>query len=106
METKASKSTDFKKTSSNTSTLDYVKNLFSSGSSSGNSKNVQMGVRAVLAQTALRRLPPPLNMVLPMVVEKVILKYGVTEGKEVLLKGLHWVKKVTDEKPENPLKTM
>lgn len=58
-----------------------------------------MGVNAILAKTALRRLPPPLNFVVPLVVKNVIVKHGVPEGRELLLKGLRWVKKNTEEKP-------
>ena len=83
------------------STVDYVKNMFFSGSASGSGKGIEMGVNAILAKTVLRRLPPPLNFVVPLIVKKVIVKHGVPEGRELLLKGLRWVKKNTEDKPVN-----
>jgi hypothetical protein len=83
------------------STINYVKDIFLSGSQSASGKNIEMGVSALLAKTALRRLPPPLNYVVPLVVKNVIVKHGVPEGRELLLKGLRWVKKNTEEKPVN-----
>lgn len=60
-------------------------------------KGIESQIAAVLTQTALRRLPPPFNFVAPMVAEKLIMKYGIQEGRELLLKGLYWVKKVTED---------
>jgi hypothetical protein len=80
-------------------TINYVKDFFSTGSQSAGQRGMQAGVSAMIARTALRRLPPPLNLIAPAVVEKIILKYGVEEGREILLKSLRWVKKVTDEEP-------
>jgi hypothetical protein len=60
---------------------------------------MELGVGAVLARTALKRLPVPLNFIAPLVVERVLMKHGVEEGRELLLKGLRWVKNATDEKP-------
>lgn len=82
----------------------FVNSLVASGKQAlGGGKGLQMGVHTLIARTALKRLPPPLNFVVPMVVEKVILKHGVSEGREVLLKGLRWVKKVTDEPATKPV---
>jgi hypothetical protein len=39
--------------------------------------------------------------VVPLIVKNVIVKHGVPEGRELLLKGLRWVKRNTDEKPVN-----
>jgi len=95
-------STDYEKPGGSTpieSTVNYVKTMFLSGPESTSGKNIEMGVTAILAKTALRRLPPPLNFVVPLVVKNVIVKHGVPEGRELLLKGLRWVKKKTDEDP-------
>lgn len=77
----------------------YVKELMTSGADGIAGKSMELGVEAILAKTALKRLPPPLNIVAPIVVEKVMMKYGVDGGREVLLAGLKWIKKVTDEEP-------
>ena len=61
---------------------------------------LQLGLNAVLAKTALRSLPTPLNMILPQVVENVALNYTKEHGRDWLIKGLRWVKKVTEEDPE------
>ena len=79
--------------------IGYVKDLFVSGPQSATGKNIEMSVNAFLAKTALRRLPPPLNFVVPLIVKNVIVRHAVPEGREWLLKGLKWVKKKTDEKP-------
>ncbi|MPR32752.1 hypothetical protein [Salmonirosea aquatica] len=65
---------------------------------------LQLGLNAVLATTALRSLPTPLNMILPQVIENAALNYTKKNGRDWLIKGLRWVKKVTDETPE-PEKT-
>ena len=80
-------------------TVDYVKGMMTERPRTAAGRSVEMGIKSIIASTALKRLPVPLNFVVPLVVEKVILKYGVDEGREVLLKGLKWVKKVTDEEP-------
>lgn len=80
-------------------TVNFVKNMFLSGPQSTSGKGIEMGVNALLGRTLLKRLPPPLNIVVPLVVKNVIIKHGVPEGRELLLKGLKWVKKQTDEKP-------
>lgn len=79
--------------------FDYVKDLLTAGPDGPAARGVEMGLSAVLARTALKRLPVPFNLVAPLVVERVLMKHGVEEGREILLKGLRWVKKVTDEKP-------
>lgn len=79
-------------------TFSYVKDLFMTSAPGGlTGKGVEMGVGAALAKTVLKRLPVPLNFIAPIIIEKVILKHGVEEGREVLLKGLRWVKKATDD---------
>jgi hypothetical protein len=80
-------------------TVNYIKDLLTAGPQGATGKGMELGIGAVLARTALKRLPVPLNFVAPMIAEKVIMKYGVEEGRELLLKGLRWVKKATDEKP-------
>lgn len=77
----------------------YVKNLLVSGPDGATGKGLELGVGAILAKTVLKRLPVPFNYVVPFVAEKIIMKHGVESGREVLLSGLRWVKKVTDEKP-------
>jgi hypothetical protein len=79
-------------------TFTYVKDLFMTETPGGiTGKGIELGVGAALAKTVLKRLPVPLNFIAPIVVEKVLLKYGVEEGREVLLKGLRWVKKATED---------
>jgi hypothetical protein len=77
----------------------YVRDLFADGAG-GSGSEIASGVRTVLSRTVLKSLPAPLNLIAPVIIEKVIMKYGVEEGREVLLKGLRWVKKVTDDRPE------
>ena len=77
----------------------YVKNLLVSGPEGVTGKGLELGLGAILAKTVLKRLPVPFNYVVPFVAEKVIMKHGVESGREVLLSGLRWVKRVTDEKP-------
>ncbi|MCE7064415.1 hypothetical protein [Dyadobacter sp. CY326] len=81
------------------STVNYVKEMFLTAPDTKTGKTLELGVNALLAKTALRRLPPPLNFVVPLVVKNVIVKHGVPEGRELLLKGLRWVKKKTDDTP-------
>ncbi|CAG5068480.1 hypothetical protein DYBT9623_01211 [Dyadobacter sp. CECT 9623] len=100
MESNTDPSADQKPKVSVSNTVDYIKELLTAGPQSATGRGLELGVGAVLARTALKRLPAPLNFVVPMVVEKVILKHGVDEGRDLLLKGLRWVKKATDEKPE------
>jgi hypothetical protein len=87
------------------SSISYVKDLFMTPAPGGIAgKGIELGVGAALTKTVLKRLPVPLNFIAPIVIEKVILKYGVEEGREVLLKGLKWVKKATDDKtPFEPI---
>lgn len=82
-----------------TGTINYIKELMTAGPEGLTGKGLELGVGAVLARTVLKRLPVPLNFIAPLVVEKVLMKHGVEEGRELLLKGLRWVKKATDEEP-------
>lgn len=61
---------------------------------------LQLGLNAILAKTALRGLPTPLNILLPQVLENAALNYTNKNGRDWLIKGLRWVKKVTEEDPE------
>lgn len=61
---------------------------------------LQLGLNAVLAKTALRSLPTPLNIILPHIIENVAFNYTEKNGRDWLIKGLRWIKKVTDEEPE------
>lgn len=79
--------------------IDYFKRLTAAGSDGLVEKGLQLGVGAIIARTALRHLPAPLNVVAPLIAEKVIMKHGVEGGRHVLLKGLRWIKKMTDEEP-------
>ena len=80
------------------SVANYAKNLLTSSAPGGVAgKGIEIGMGAMLAKTAFKRLPVPLNFLAPIIVEKVILTHGVEEGREVLLKGLRWIKKATDE---------
>jgi hypothetical protein len=83
-------------------TVGYLKDLFMAGPDGPVGKGLELGVGAVLAKTILKRLPAPFNFLAPFVAEKVIMKHGVDGGRDVLLKGLKWIKKVTEEKEETP----
>jgi hypothetical protein len=83
----------------------YVKELLTSGPDGVVGKGLELGVGAALAKTVLRRLPVPLNFIAPFLAEKVIMKHGVENGRELLLHGLRWVKKATDETPDPDLHT-
>jgi len=81
--------------------VSYAKDLLSASAPGGVAgKGVEVGMGAMLAKTALKRLPVPFNFLAPIIVEKVILKHGVEEGREILLKGLRWIKNATDETEE------
>ena len=75
---------------------EYLKALLNVGPEGVVGKGVELGVGALLAKTALRRLPVPLNFVAPYLVEKIIYKHGVENGRDALLTALKWVKKKTD----------
>jgi hypothetical protein len=61
---------------------------------------LQLGLNAVLAKTALKSLPTPLNIILPQVLENAALNYTQQNGREWLIKGLKWIKKVTEDNSE------
>ena len=70
-------------------------------------KSVQVGVNALLGKTVLRRLPMPLNFLVPHLVQNTILNYTHRHGEEWLLTGLKWLKKVTeDDEPEEVTATL
>ncbi|CAG5004309.1 hypothetical protein DYBT9275_03344 [Dyadobacter sp. CECT 9275] len=77
----------------------YARDLFYAGPEGPAGKGLELGLSTVLGQTILRRLPVPFNVVAPFVAEKIIMKHGVEEGRNLLIKGLRWVKSVTEEKP-------
>ncbi|GAB2776222.1 hypothetical protein GCM10027275_19210 [Rhabdobacter roseus] len=60
-------------------------------------KSVQVGVNALLGKTILRRLPIPLNFLVPHLVQNTILNYTHRHGDEWLLTGLRWLKEVTED---------
>ncbi|MHA4738480.1 hypothetical protein [Dyadobacter sp. MSC1_007] len=99
METESTTLEQSKVKSSIVGSFNYLKDLMTAGPEGPAGRGVEMGLSAVLARTALKRLPPPFNLVAPLLVERVLMKHGVEEGRELLLKGLRWVKKATDEKP-------
>lgn len=79
-----------------------VKNLFTNrlvgkGKKGLVGNGLQLGLNAILAKTALRSLPAPLNILLPHVIENVALNYTEKNGREWLIKGLRWIKKITEE---------
>jgi hypothetical protein len=76
---------------------DYLKDILSQNSDQTARMGLELGVSALLAKTVLRRLPLPFNLLVPIVAEKIILKHGVDTGRDLLLKGLRWVKKRTDQ---------
>ncbi|MBO9612236.1 MAG: hypothetical protein J7619_06045 [Dyadobacter sp.] len=91
-----------KKKGTASQTVDYFKDLMAAGPEGIAGRGVEIGLGALLGRTALRRLPTPFNLLAPLLIEKVIMKHGVEEGRELLLKGLYWVKNATDEKPLQP----
>jgi hypothetical protein len=100
MESKAkNQSSQVTKSDTLSGAISYMKDLLTAGPQGVTGKGVELGVGAVLARTVLKRLPVPLNFIAPLVVEKILMKHGVEEGRELLLKGLRWVKKATDEEP-------
>nr|WP_295931029.1 hypothetical protein [uncultured Dyadobacter sp.] len=84
-------------------TIGYIRELAAAGPTGVAGRGLEMGLSAALARTALRRLPAPLNLVAPLLIEKIIMKHGVDEGRELLLKGLYWIKRATDDQPAQPI---
>lgn len=82
------------------SVVNYAAQLISAGPTGVAGKGMELGVSAILGKTVLRSLPTPLNFVAPFLIEKVIMKHGVDEGRDLLIKGLKWVKHVTEDKDE------
>jgi hypothetical protein len=62
---------------------------------------IQLGFNAVMAKTALRRLPTPLNIIVPQVLQNVTLNYIQEHGRDWLIAGLRWFKKVTESDEPN-----
>lgn len=60
-------------------------------------KGVQLGFNALLSRTILRRLPFPLNLVLPHALENVAINFVDANGRDYLIKALEWVKEITEE---------
>lgn len=83
--------------------VNIIKDLLVAGSGTQANTGLKWGVGNVLTRTVLKRLPTPLNFVVPIIAEKLINKDTVDTGRDVLIKGLKWVKKVTDEKPVTTL---
>lgn len=61
---------------------------------------IQLGFNAIMAKTALRRLPTPLNIIVPQILQNVVINYTQEHGRDWLIAGLRWVKRVTEEPPE------
>lgn len=80
-------------------TMDFIKEVLAAGSGRAASNGAKWGVGAVLTKTVFRRLPAPLNFVVPIIADKIITQKSVDSGRELLLKGLRWIKKATDEDP-------
>ena len=85
--------------SGTTGTVGFIKDLLAAGSGKAANTGLKWGVGSVLTKTVFRRLPAPLNFIVPLIAERVITEQTIDSGREVLLKGLRWVKKATDEKP-------
>ncbi|WP_353717887.1 hypothetical protein [Dyadobacter sp. 676] len=83
-------------------TVGYFKDLMAAGPEGAAGRGMEIGLGALLGRTALRRLPAPFNLLAPLLIEKVIMKHGVEEGRELLLKGLYWVRNATEDKPLRP----
>ena len=62
---------------------------------------VQLGVNALLAKTVLKRLPFPFNLFLPHMVQNLAFNYVDKYGREYLIKGLEWVRDITEEDEED-----
>jgi len=103
MESISSNPQPVKESSPVANTVHYVRDLLTAGPGGVTGKGLELGVGAVLARTALKGLPAPLNFLAPLIAEKVIMKHGVDGGRELLLVGLRWLKKVTDETPVEEL---
>lgn len=82
------------------SVVNYATQLINAGPSGMAGKGVELGVSTILGKTVLKSLPTPLNFVAPFLIEKVIMKHGVDEGRDLLIKGLKWVKQLTEDKDE------
>jgi hypothetical protein len=61
---------------------------------------IQFGVNTLLSKTAFKRLPGPLSVMVPHVIENVAINYTKTHGRDWLIKGLRWIKNITEEQPE------
>ncbi|TDB65190.1 hypothetical protein [Arundinibacter roseus] len=76
----------------------FTNKLVGSGKKGLLGNGLQLGLNTLIGRTALRRLPMPLNILLPHVLENVAINYTQKNGRDWLIAGLKWVKKVTDEK--------
>jgi hypothetical protein len=98
MATALTTSANMKSDMSVPSTVNYVKDLFKNKAQG--MSGVEVGISSILSKTALKGLPAPLNVVVPLAAELVILRYAIPGGRNLLLKGLKWIKKATDEQPQ------
>ncbi|PWJ59271.1 hypothetical protein CLV98_102103 [Dyadobacter jejuensis] len=73
----------------------YVKDLLTAGPSNSVLQGLELSVSTILGKTLLRRLPTPLNYAVPFVVEKLIAKHAVPQGRDLLIQALRWVKRAT-----------
>lgn len=100
MKTDKIKEDGAEKNSAFKSVVAYAGELMNAGPTGAAGKGVEFGVSTILGRTVLKSLPAPLNFVAPLLIEKVIMKHGVEEGRDLLIKGLRWVKQMTDEPDE------
>lgn len=61
------------------------------------SKGIQLGVNAIVAKTVLRKLPLPLNFILPYILQNLATNYAHEHSEAVVVRFLKIVKKLTDE---------
>ena len=81
----------------------FIKDFLAAGTGKAAHNGAKWGVGAVLTKTVFRRLPAPLNFVVPIIADRIITEQTIDGGREILLKGLRWIKKATDEKPVSKL---
>ncbi len=65
---------------------------------------LQLGINALLAKTVLKRLPFPFNLFVPHMAQNLAFNYanefGRGYGRDLLIKGLEWVRDITEDDDE------